>query len=106
MRIEANDLSIELVIKSPDGTELGTTTVPATELISHFIKSDAEAAAATDQKREPAYNRVMAFKEWLTSLGMSGEIHDELYGVLYVKTYNSIDAIQKKMLETEPGKPS
>lgn len=113
MRIEASDLAIELVIKSASGSELGAIAVPASELISHFIKSDSEAKAAADQKREPPYNRVAAFKQWIAEKGEQlnnpcdfNGIHDELFGALFVKTYNAIDTIQKKMLETESGKPS
>lgn len=106
MRIEASDLSIELAITGADGAVLGEVPVAFTELIEHVNKIEEDAKAAADQQRDPPYSRLVAFKEWLASKGMPADISDELYGLLLVRTHNQIPHIQKKMLETEHGKPS
>ena len=107
MRIESSDFMIELAVKSADGqTDLGMVQVTAAELIETFVKIDADSEAAQDQKRNPPFNRLTPFKEWLIAKGMPATISDELLGALMVRTYNSLETIQKKMLGTEAGAPS
>lgn len=106
MRIESSDFGIELAIKGADGNELGVVSVTASELIEHFVKADADAETATEQKRTPPYNRVEVFKSWLVSKAMPATISDELFGTLYIRTRAAIDPIQKKMLGTGIGEPN
>lgn len=106
MRIEATDLTIELAIKGADSADLGMVPVTASELIEHFVKSDADAETADEQKRVPPFNRVEVFKQWLVSKGMPDAISLELFGALYVRIRGQLDVIQKKMLETDTGGPS
>lgn len=106
MRIEAVDLNIELAIKGADEVELGMAIVSASELIEHFVKTDADAETAVEQKRTTPYNRVELFRDWLVSKGMPEVISMELYGTLYVRTRAAIDSIQKKMLGMDIGAPN
>ena len=116
MRIEAADIPIDLAITGANGAELGIVSVAFSELFEFFAKSDEDAKAADDQKADPPYSPLPAFKAWLCSKGMpvggdgtdgnASHISDELFGLLLVRTRNQIPHIQKKMLEPEHGKPS
>ena len=121
MRIEANDLAIELVMKDCEGKEIGCVAVSGIELVEHFIKQDLDGQATAEQGGTPGTTAqrttspvppgqispdVASFRDWLISKGMPESISIEHYGLLYVRTVSMIPTIQKKMAEGEPGRPS